>query len=57
MLFLIDIDHFKQINDTHGHHAGDAVLIEVSQRLKAACRPNDLVARWGGEEFWSPVRI
>ncbi|MBO9715595.1 MAG: diguanylate cyclase [Pseudoxanthomonas sp.] len=51
VLFLIDIDHFKQINDTHGHHAGDAVLVEVSQRLKAACRPDDLVARWGGEEF------
>jgi len=51
VLFLIDIDHFKQINDTHGHHAGDAVLVEMSARLKAACRGSDLVSRWGGEEF------
>ncbi len=50
-LFLIDVDHFKHINDTYGHHAGDEVLVEVSARLKAACRPSDLVARWGGEEF------
>ncbi|WP_150132068.1 diguanylate cyclase [Dokdonella koreensis] len=51
VLFLIDIDHFKKINDNYGHHAGDGVLIDLSNRLKAACRPSDIVARWGGEEF------
>lgn len=51
VLFLIDIDHFKRINDNYGHHAGDGVLADLSARLKAACRPCDIVARWGGEEF------
>lgn len=48
---LADIDHFKQINDQHGHAAGDAVLAQVSQTLKQALREQDSVARWGGEEF------
>ena len=51
VLFLIDIDHFKKVNDTFGHHIGDDVLTTVAARLKAACRPSDIVARWGGEEF------
>ncbi len=51
VLFLIDIDHFKQINDSFGHDAGDRVLAGVATRLRAACRPQDLVSRWGGEEF------
>jgi two-component system cell cycle response regulator len=48
---LLDIDHFKQVNDSYGHAAGDAVLRDVAQRLHDACRISDIVARYGGEEF------
>jgi diguanylate cyclase (GGDEF)-like protein/PAS domain S-box-containing protein len=51
MLMMIDVDHFKQINDTNGHAAGDAVLHEVAHRLQAAIRASDLLARLGGDEF------
>lgn len=50
-LVLIDIDHFKQINDTHGHQTGDEVLSGVAQALQTNARPYDTVARYGGEEF------
>jgi len=50
-IFLLDLDHFKQINDRHGHGGGDAVLVEVARRLRAVTREDDLVVRWGGEEF------
>ncbi len=50
-LFLVDIDNFKEINDYHGHHAGDLVLKEVATRLKSAFGSDDIVARLGGDEF------
>ncbi len=50
-LLLVDIDHFKHVNDGHGHAAGDLVLCEVAKRLNEAVRGDDLVVRWGGEEF------
>ena len=50
-LFLIDLDHFKHVNDGFGHLAGDAILHEVAQRLSAAVRLYDIVGRYGGEEF------
>ena len=50
-LVLMDIDHFKQINDRFGHDAGDAVLKAVASYLQSRLRAQDLVARWGGEEF------
>jgi diguanylate cyclase (GGDEF)-like protein len=50
-LVMVDIDHFKAVNDTHGHPAGDAVLKEVAKILTAQLRTVDRVARFGGEEF------
>ena len=50
-LILIDLDHFKQINDSYGHDAGDALLLETSRRLQAAVQAGDLVMRLGGDEF------
>ncbi|MDO8933236.1 MAG: sensor domain-containing diguanylate cyclase [Rhodocyclaceae bacterium] len=48
---LVDIDHFKKINDTHGHHAGDRVLAAIARRLRTGLRGSDIAVRWGGEEF------
>jgi diguanylate cyclase (GGDEF)-like protein len=50
-VIFIDLDHFKQINDVHGHQAGDAILASVAKILKSVIRGSDVVARYGGEEF------
>ncbi len=50
-LIILDLDHFKRINDQHGHTIGDDVLQEFAQILKEVCNQDELVARWGGEEF------
>lgn len=50
-LMLIDLDHFKRVNDTHGHDVGDRLLVELGRRLNGAVRPGDTVARLGGDEF------
>lgn len=51
LLLMLDIDHFKQVNDRHGHLAGDIVLQSVARTLESCVRPMDTVARYGGEEF------
>ena len=55
-LYLLDVDHFKQVNDRCGHAGGDAVLVEIARRLREVLRDDDLLVRWGGEEFLVLVR-
>ncbi|WGW02750.1 GGDEF domain-containing protein [Tropicibacter oceani] len=56
-LVLLDIDHFKSVNDTHGHSAGDRLLCALVRRLRQELRITDILARWGGEEFLIMVRV
>jgi GGDEF domain-containing protein len=53
-ILMVDLDHFKQINDRYGHAFGDTALCKVTERIAAAIRSMDTAARWGGEEFWVP---
>jgi diguanylate cyclase (GGDEF)-like protein/PAS domain S-box-containing protein len=55
-LLFMDIDHFKQFNDTYGHDLGDEVLRSAARTLRSSTRPYDLVGRWGGEEFVCVIR-
>ena len=50
-LIMVDVDHFKKLNDTHGHQAGDAFLVKIAETLVQGLRSSDLVGRYGGEEF------
>jgi diguanylate cyclase (GGDEF)-like protein len=51
VFFMVDLDHFKEVNDAHGHAAGDAVLVQMKERLREVFRESDYLIRWGGEEF------
>ncbi|MGD9773270.1 GGDEF domain-containing protein [Diaphorobacter sp.] len=51
LLLMLDVDHFKRVNDTHGHLAGDVVLQSIARTIETCVRPMDTVARYGGEEF------
>jgi diguanylate cyclase (GGDEF)-like protein len=57
IFFLIDLDHFKQVNDLHGHTAGDAVLVQIKSILEQVFRETDYLVRWGGEEFLVVARF
>lgn len=57
VVFMIDMDHFKRVNDEHGHGAGDVVLQQLTQRLALVFRQSDYIVRWGGEEFVGVARF
>jgi diguanylate cyclase (GGDEF)-like protein len=57
VVLLIDLDHFKRVNDQYGHAAGDQVLREVARELRRQVRGSDLLVRWGGEEFLALLRL
>ena len=57
VFLLVDIDHFKNVNDNYGHAAGDLVLVELADILRDVCRNSDYIVRWGGEEFMVVARF
>ena len=57
IFLLVDLDHFKSVNDSYGHDAGDAVLVQIATILRAYFRTSDTIVRWGGEEFLVVVRF
>lgn len=57
LFFMIDLDHFKAVNDRYGHAAGDLILVEFARRLRRVFRASDHIVRWGGEEFLVVVRF
>lgn len=56
-IYLLDIDHFKDVNDTYGHEIGDQILVEFTKRINETIRDTDLFVRWGGEEFILVARL
>ncbi len=57
LFFILDIDHFKEVNDTYGHSAGDQVLVQLKQIMEEVFRESDFLVRWGGEEFLMVARF
>jgi diguanylate cyclase (GGDEF)-like protein len=57
VILMVDLDHFKSVNDRHGHAAGDAVLVQLARLLQRTFRTSDHVVRWGGEEFLIVARF
>jgi diguanylate cyclase (GGDEF)-like protein len=57
IFLMLDIDHFKAVNDAHGHAVGDQVLVQLGAVLRTTCRDSDVVIRWGGEEFLIVARF
>jgi diguanylate cyclase (GGDEF)-like protein len=57
LIVMIDVDHFKSVNDQYGHAAGDAVLVQLAELLRRTFRTSDAIVRWGGEEFLVLVRF
>jgi two-component system cell cycle response regulator len=55
-ILMIDIDHFKHVNDSYGHRSGDQAIRHVADRLAASLRGGDVIGRWGGEEFLAVLR-